>query len=85
MKIFNHEDWEKWNDAEKDFMLSLMALQMKIDCIDKDVRDDAAYYDKTIENSEDVSEYEEYIVKLYEHTRTLKEMVETLDEILDDI
>jgi hypothetical protein len=85
MKIFDHEDWEKWNDAEKHFMLSLMTLQMKINRIDKAMRDNVAYHDETIGNPEDLSEYEEYIVKLYEHTPTLKEMVETLDEILDDI
>lgn len=85
MKIFNHEDWEKWNDAEKHFMLSLMSVQMKIDRIDKAMKNNVAYHDRTIEESEDTSEYDEYITNLYGHTQTLKEMVETLDEILDDI
>lgn len=85
MKIFNHEDWEKWNDTERDFMLSLMSIQRKIDCIDKAMRDNVAYQEQTVGNSEDVTEYEEYMEAVRKYILTLNEQTKVLDEILDNI
>lgn len=85
MKIVTYEDWKEWNITEKDFMLSLMSIQRKIDSVEEAMRSNIDHHNRTIGNSKDVSEYEEYIETIEKHIPALHKQVRILDEILEDI